>query len=188
MADLQQTRWDKLLRRTANIVGTGAIVTETLQEVFPVFDLEDAPAELQILGGTRLCFGGGTVTPPVGEAGRFQIFNPAGSGHIITVTSFNFSTITTSTMRYGITNQAIAAVATQRFADTRGVFTGLPVGSFNQVSSVALAPATGQSRILGSTPYILKDRKGLFVLAPGTGLEVGSNGTNIIVFCTFHWR
>jgi len=188
MADLQQTRWDKLLRRTANIVGEGAIVTNTLQEVFPIFDLEDPPAELQILGGTRLAFGGSTLGAVALQAGRFQIFNPAGSGHIITVTRFNFSALSTATVRYGIVNVPIATVGTQRFVDTRGVFTALPVGQVNQVTSVALAPATGQFRLLANTQGILDEPKGIFVLAPGTGLEVGLGTVNIVVQCVFHWR
>ncbi len=188
MADLQQTRWDKLLRRTANIVGEGAIVTNTLQEVFPVFDLEDPPAELQILGGTRLAFGGSTNAAVAAQAGRFQIFNPANSGHIVTVTSFYFTGQANGTVRYGIVNVALATVGTQRFADTRGVFTALPVGQINQVTSVALAPATGQFRVLSNAPGFFQDRKGIFVLAPGTGLEVGFNTVNIVTHCVFHWR
>jgi len=188
MADLQQTRWDKLLRRTANIVGEGAIVTNTLQEVFPVFDLEDPPAELLLLGGTRLAFGGGTLGSTVGESGRFQVFNPTGSGHIITVTLVNFTSRNSGTVRYGVVNQAIATVGTQRFADTRGVFTALPVGQFNQATSVALAPATGQWRTIANTPYVFENSKGLFVLGPGTGFEIGLAENNFTVHCVIHWR
>jgi len=188
MAAIQQTRWDKLLRRVASIVGEGAIVTETLQEVFPVFDLEDPPAELLILGGTRICFGAGVLGAVSGQASRFQLFNPDDSGYILICTKVLFSPSSNGIVRYGVVNQAIASVGTQRFADTRGRFTALPLGSINQTSSVALAPATGQYRQLGGTTLVLNEPKGLFVLGPGTGIEFGSANLNTVNSCTFHWR
>lgn len=188
MAGVQQTRWDKMLRRTANVVGEGAIVTETLQEVFPVFDLEDPPNELQRLGGTAIAFGGSTLAGVAAQAGRYQLFNPANSGHLITMVAVYFTVNGTSVVRWGIVNQAIASVGTQRFRDTRGVFTALPVGSINAVSSVALAPATGQVRTLTAVPWRMEEPKGLFVLAPGTGFEIGASALNTITHCTFDWR
>lgn len=159
-----------------------------IPELFPMIDVEDPPAELQILGGTRLAFGGSNLGSDVTFAGRFQIFNPAGSGAIITVTKFVYAHGLTSGIRWGVVNQAIATVGTERFADTRGNFTALPVGQINQLLSVALAPATGQTLSIGNTPFTLEDRKGLFVLAPGTGLEVGCAIINNVVRCTFFWR
>jgi len=186
--ELQQNRYDQLVRRSSGIIGPESKVGEVIPELFPMINVEEPPNELQILGGTRVCFGGGTNAAVAAVAGRFQVFNPANSGHIITVTDFIFSSSASSVVRYGIVNVAIATVSTQRFADTRGVFTALPVGSFNQVNSAALAPATGQYRSLSNTPSGLSDQKGIFVLAPGTGLEVGFALVNVITHCTFHWR
>jgi len=188
--ELQQNRYDQLIRRVGGIIGPESKVGEVIPELFPTIDLEDPPSELQILGGTRIAFGGGFVGGVAAQAGRFQIFNPPASGHLITVTSFNFThgAVASSIVRYGIVNVAIATVGTQRFADTRGVFTALPVGAINQVSSVALAPATGQFLLDDNTPGILQDRKGIFVLAPGTGLEVGMSVLNANAHCVFHWR
>jgi len=186
--ELQQTRYDQLVRRAGGIIGPGSKVGEVIPELFPTLDLEDPPAELQILGGTRICFGGSTQSSTASQAGRYQIFNPAGSGHLITVTQFIFSLAASAVVRYGLVNQAIATVGTQRFSDGRKDFTALPVGQVNQVTSVALAPATGQYRSAANDPTGLHDPKGIFVLPPGIGLEVGSNGLNVTNNCTFHWR
>jgi len=186
--ELQQNRYDQLVRRSSGIIGPESKVGEVIPELFPTIDLEDPPAELQILGGTRICFGGSTLVAVGGMAGRYQLFNPANSGHVITLTEFVFSASASIVVRYGVVNIVIATAGTQRFADTRPDFTGLPVGQVNQLSSVAQAPATGQFRILASTPGRMSDRKGLFVLGPGTGLEVGSNSNSVITNCTFHWR
>ncbi len=187
--ELQQTRYDQMVRRAGGIIGPGSKVGEVIPEMFPMFDLEDPPAELQVLGGTRMGFGGSTLAAVAAQAGRFQLFNPAGSGHIITVTMWSVQTTSgTHTVRYGVVNQAIATVGTQRFADTRGRFTALPVGQINAVTSVALAPATGQYRALGATPNLAHFNKGIFVLGPGTGLEIGTASVNTVVFGTFHWR
>jgi len=185
---IQQNRWDQLLRRAADLKGPGSKVNDALTELFPTFDVEHLPAELYLLGGTRLCFGSSTSTGAAGESGRVQLFNPVGSGKLLTVTSFIASAASITIIRFGVTLTPLAAVSTQLFRDTREIVPALPTGVIGGVSSVALAPATGQFRVLANTAKQIEDPNGIMVLAPGTGLEVGSSVNQIAMNCTFFWR
>jgi len=186
--EIQQTRYDQVVRRVGGIIGPGSKVGGVIPELFPMIDVEEPPTELLILGGTHAAFAGGTNAAVAGQAGRFSVFNPAGSGALITVTSFAFSSSSALTLRYGIVNIALPAVSTQLFVDTRRGITPRPLGQFGQTNSIALAPATGQLRIFSNVPHGLQSDKGIFVLGPGTGLEVGGSGFNAVTHCTFHWR
>ncbi len=44
--ELQQNRYDQLIRRVGGIIGPGSKVVEALGELFPVIDVENVPGEL----------------------------------------------------------------------------------------------------------------------------------------------
>lgn len=192
MTEIQQNRWDRLVRRAAGIVGGGSQVNDTLNELFPTIDVENMPAELLALSGTRVCFGGGFVASPAAEAPTMQIFNPVGSSMLMTVTrvivTHNFgSTI----VRWGIVPTALPDTGnTEVFRDTRlGLAaTALPAGQVRTQSAVALANATGQARTLANDPLQLDDENGLAVLIPGSGFEIGLAALNSIMNVVFYWR
>lgn len=187
--EIQQNRYDALLRRVGNLKGAGSKVSEVLAELFPMFDVENLPAELYILGGTDVCFGGTTITAAVAESGGIQLFNPAGSTKILTVTSVIVSMTANDTIRWGTTAIPLtAAVSTQRFRDTRRGITALPTGQIRQASAAALIGNSGRMRLLAHTPYALEDQNAAAVLAPGTGLDIGQTNTNTPFFVTFYWR
>jgi len=192
VTEIQQNRYDQLVRRVANIVAPGSMVNDTLNELFPTLDVENLPPELYILSGTSLAFGGGSVGPTAAQGSKMQLFNPVGSGQIITVTRALVSHATgLSTVRWGVTGVALASgFATQIFQDTRkGIGAdGIPVGGIFAQTSVALAPATGSVTFPADTPFYLENPDGLAVLAPGTGLDIGLGTVNIAITVTFWWR
>lgn len=189
MTELQQSRYDQLLRRVGDLKGPGSKVGEVLTELFPVFDVENLPAELYVLGQTDVCFGGTTITAAVGESGGIQLFNPADSSKIITLQSVIVSATATDTIRWGTTNIALTAgVGTERFRDTRRGITPAPIGQVRQESQVALIGNSGRARLLAHTPLILNDQNSAAVLAPDTGFEIGQTITNVPFFVTFYWR
>lgn len=187
-SDLQQTRYDQLIRRVGAIVGPGSKVAEALSELFPVIDVERVPGELLLLGGTNLCIGAANVTGAVGEVARIQLFNPAGSGKLLSVSSCLISTTATQAIRFATSLINLTSnIGTQVFRDRR--LTALrPTGQIRTDSTIALTDANGIFRVLGNTPWVLEDQNTVAVLPPGTGFEVGDSTTNTDLFVTFFWR
>lgn len=189
MNELQQNRYDTLLRRVGGLIGPGSKAGEILSEVFPMIDIEGIKGELQLLGQTYTCMGGGVITGDPGESPRAQLFNPADSNVLLTLTSVMVSHTATDIVRYGRRDIALAAsVDTQIFTDFRNPVANLPVGEINQLSSVALANATGQFRLLSNTPFYLKNSNDLAILPPNTGWEIGLVLATASLHYTFFWR
>jgi len=189
VTQIQQGRYDALLRRVADLKGPGSKVNDVLEELFPVFDVENLPEELYILMQTDLCMGGATLAGVASQSGRGQIFNPAGSGKIITVTQGGFSAVATSTIRWGRRDTPLTThFQTQIFRDTRHPAGNLPTGQIRGQTSVALANASGQTKTIANTDFALKDPNGLAVLTEGTGFEMGTDAGFQAVFFYFYWR
>jgi len=187
--EVQQTRWDRIIRRVSGSIGPGSRVSETISELFPMIDVENVPAELLILGGTRLAFGGGIVAAVAAEVSKAQLFNPVDSGHLITVTSAYLAPATGSIAIWGIgIIQFGALIGTQTFRDTRSLAPSLPVGSISQDTAVASVAATNQARVLANSTFKIEDPNALAVLAPGSGFEMGLATANVGLAYSFHWR
>lgn len=189
MYEVLQNRWDQLIRRVSASVGPGSRVSETLTELFPVIDVERVPGELLLLGGTRLSSGASQITGAAGQSGRLQVFNPAGSNQIITVTSVVVSTTANDQIRIATSNTALTTgVGTEIFRDRRLPLTGRPTGQIRSDSLVALADGHLLVRVLASDNFSLEDENGLAVLPPGSGYEVGSQTNQIALTVSFLWR
>jgi len=188
--EIQQNRYDRLLRRVAGIIGPGSKVSEVLTELFPVLDVESVPAELLILAGTNTAFGGGTITGAAAESPKAGLFNPAGSNTIITITDVYVVTSTSNVnVRWGLnTNELSGRIATERFTDTRNPFAQLPVAKVATESALALANATGQTRFDADTPFHLTGKNEVAMLRPGVGFEVGLQTVITTMWFTFYWR
>lgn len=187
--EVQQTRWDRLVRRVSGSIGPGSRVSETLDELFPVLDVESVPGELLILGGTAPCFGGGTLLALAGEVATAQLFNPLESGVLVTISSVHFATSLTTTITWGISfSQRGTVVSTQSFRDTRRLPPQLPVAQVSQDSAVAGPSATMQTRLLANTDLLLWDENGVAIIAPGQGFEIGMQNTAETIFYGFNWR
>lgn len=192
MTQIQQGRYDALLRRVGDLKGPGSKVNDVLEELFPMFDVENLPPELYILGLTDLCFGGGRSDGNATMAGRAQLFNPVGSGKILTLTTASFNSNTAGIVRWGRQDNPQAnRLTTELFRDTRkqrGAVLSLPVGQIRVETSVALANATGQTFFTASRPVVIKDENGVMVLTEGTGFEMGLGSNNTSGSFYFYWR
>lgn len=188
--DIQSDRYDKTLRRTGGIIGPGSKVAEVLPELFPMFDVENLPGELYLLGGTKLSFGGGSVVGVAAEHPRAQLFNPDSSGALVTITSVIASPRGGSaTMRWGLRSTEIGvAIDTQLLRDSRNLLPAQPIAVVRQETAVAVANGTGQARSLNDSPFYLTDPNGIAVLAPGTGFEIGHDSTASGMRYCFYWR
>ena len=187
--EVQQNRWDQLIRRVSASIGHASHVTETLTELFPVLDVERVPGELLLLGGTRLGQGGTQVTGAAGESGKAQVFNPADSNLLVTVTTLIVSTTANDTIRISTTNTELATgTGLENFRDRRLPITSRPAAQIRSESAVALADAHIRIRVISGESAILHDENGLAVLPPGSGYEAGSTANAIAISASFLWR
>jgi len=184
---IQQARYDGLMRRVGGLLGPGSKVSETLSEVFPIFDLENLPMELLFLAGWRSHFATQLVLTTVGETSRASIFNPAGSGRLVVLTDVYVAIRNTDDrLNAEVITTPFAAVQTsapQR--DTRGgadsaaKLSNLNTGNTNAFFVWWLE--SERTKHLWATG-------GLFVLAPGTGLDFGTTADARELDITFFWK
>jgi len=187
--EVQQTRWDRIIRRVSGSIGPGSRVSETISELFPMIDVERVPGELLLLGGTAICSGGGAIAALAANAPTAQLFNPANSGHLVTVTKIYVASQNTGVFRWGTTaTQRGTVITTQTFRDTRSLAPALPVAQVSTEAVVALADGTNQTVQLSNTNLTIDSPNSVAVLAPGTGLEIGHDELNGQFNFTFYWR
>jgi len=187
VTELQQNRYDALLRRVGDLKGAGSKVNDVLQELFPTIDVENVPGELLFLMGTRIGWGSSAIAPTAGKKPGIQLFNPAGSGHLITISTAYISGLGTVPITWGLTSLALATnTGVPRLRDSRTGATTIGVSQL-RTSPDAVSLNGGQIRIQANTTHTLTDGNSLCVLAPGTGLSiVGTVDTGMTV--TFMYR
>jgi len=188
VTELQQNRYDQLMRRVGDLKGPGSKVNDVLQELFPVIDVENVPGELLVLMGTRVGWVAASTSPGVGERGGIQLFNPAGSGHIITVTKVHVSVVPTMNITMGLASIAFPTfIDIALFRDGRILPSGSGVAQI-RTSLVATAKLSVFIRIIAGNTYEFSDPNGVCILGPGTGIEVVAGATNSGISCTYVYR
>ena len=191
MYEVQQTRWDRIIRRVSGSVGPGSRVSETISELFPMIDVERVPGELLILGGTRVAFGSHIFQADPGEFPIVQLFNPADSGNIAVVTKLLVMGAlgATVTIRWGPTLAQVGGLTgAETFRDLRMPLTARPVCQVSFLSSAGVGGGTMTMQTLSNVPLDISDENGVMILAPGTGLEVGIGSAASVLNAAFHWR
>jgi len=189
VTEIQQNRWDQLIRRVAGIVGGGSQVNDTLNELFPVIDVERVPGELLLLMGTDICVGATSRTGDAGEVPNIQLFNPVDSGKLITITQAIFSVDVETRVRLATTNIPLpTAVTTQVYRDRRHDITTRPTGSMRHESQVALVDAHFLILVLANTSFVMSDENGIVVLNPGSAFEASPTSAATTMRMTYFWR
>ena len=189
MAEIQQTRYDRLIRRVTGAIGPGSKVAEVITELFPMVDVERVPGELLKLSGTRLGFGGIRLPAVVAEAAKIQLFNPVDSGLLVTVTTILASVNANSEITLGLDTTLLPdgpGINVER--DTREGAFNQPTATILTLSDATAGPNFFPVLVLGRQPVTFRDENGLFILAPGTGVTVSSTNTDIALSAGFFWR
>ena len=187
--EIQQTRYDRIIRRVAGIIGPGSKVSEVITELFPVLDVERVPSELLLLGGTRVCVGEDQQTSGAATSPRVQLFNPVDSGILITVTQVIYTASLAGNVRMGSTETLLAAsVGTELFRDRRLTLGSRPAGQVFADSTLTQAPADWLFKSVANESLFIKDANDIAILPPGSGLEIGSGLQNLTIQVTFLWR
>lgn len=188
MTELQQNRYDQLLRRVGDLKGPGSKVNNVLADVFPTIDVENVPAELLLPQGSKLCMG--QMALAAGGAGNFgQIFLrvAAGTGIVATILQIHVTGAANATIFLGPTQNSLTPGGSRAFVDGRVFGEG----------TVAVIQGTNTNLAAGSTFYRLrtganqgaeiKRERGLAVVTPGTAFSVGPATANEIVQASFLW-
>lgn len=188
-SDLQTPRYDQLVRRVGGIIGPGSKVSEALSELFPVIDIERVPGELLLLGQTSLCVGSANITAAAAEKPRVQLFNPLGSGKLVSISTVVISSSSTQQIRWSSNNTALTnGVGTEVFRDRRLAGTSRPTAQIRTDSLAAITDAHGQYLSASNEPRFLDDENTVAVLPPGSGFEVGGVSNQTLILVTFFWR
>lgn len=187
MSEIQQNRYDQLLRRVADLKGPGSKVNDALGELFPMLDVENVPAELLLLSGSRLCMG--TALLGAGGAGNFGTIllrNSGGSGVIARLLEVNVVGASGSLV-LGPTQNSDVALGGEAFADTRvfGEGTALKIqgSNTNLVFGANFWTPTGAP----DAKYNWRPPAAISVITPGNAFSVGNATSNESLRVNFLW-
>lgn len=185
--DLQQARYDQLVRRVGGLYGGGAKVVEVLPEMFPVLELEDTTPELLALTGWRTGWQSTERLSGAANTSSSQLFNPAGSAQLVAITQLVFITNVTTNVQMEIVTVQIGTGVSGLFRDSRF---GVPRSTVAEASSLDGGAVGGGLRIFmtADEKFTIRDDNGIVVLAPGTGLSVGTTNNQIRLAVNYFWR
>jgi len=187
--ELNQNRYDQLIRRVGGLTGGGSKVSEVLGELFPVLEVENTAPELRLLGGTILGLGARQSGGTAAVFNQIQLFNPAGSGNLITVTACELSCNSTQIVEFGLVNAALGTqTSTQRPRDGRVNILTPILGQVRFGTSAGIAPSVGHMILVTNTGRLLENSDGLFVLPPGFGFQISGGIVNTSLNACFWWR
>lgn len=189
MTEIQQNRWDQLVRRVANVVGGGSQVGDTLNELFPVLDVESVPIELLALSRYQVAMGTSSFGALAANNNAHQLFNPAGSTSLLVLTTCIFHAGTSQNMRMAVSTTPLTTdVGNVVRRDTREGVTARVIGQNRAVQQAAGIAAHMIIRVEANVSYTLRDQNGLFVLFPGTGITLSTSVQNGATACGWWWR
>jgi len=189
MTEIQQNRWDQLVRRAANIVAPGSMVNDSLNELFPFIDVESLSLELQYLATWRPAFASHSHAASVGNFGLTQIFNPADSGMLLVVTRIDSRIAADAILRFVLADTPITTFGiVGQLRDTRTGIDDRPVGQVRFATQAGGLTFEGQVFLLANVNHTFEDAKGLFVLRPGTGVTFAASVNNTATMHNFFWK
>jgi len=187
VTELQQNRYDQLLRRVGDLKGAGSKVNDVLQELFPTIDVENVPGELLFLMGTRIGWAGTSKAATAGKKAGIQLFNPLGTGMLITVSSVLISPNSIAQLNVGLVSIALGTnTGIPRLRDGR-VGVGPSGVSELRTSADATAPVGLVIRSNANSATTLQDGNSVCVLAPGIGIVV-VGAVDLVFAVSFNYR
>ena len=186
--ELQTDRYSQMIRRAGAMIGPGGRVVEALTELFPVIEMESAPPEILALGGWRVAWGASERPPNVATTTRHQLFNPAGSGVIASVTQVVLRVTASGFIAGGVEDTQIGGTPVRGlFRDGR--FGGARETTLTTEHVDAGSAASGfRVRLDANEHEAFRDDNGLVVLPPGFGFTLASDVVNQRLSVCWFWR
>lgn len=186
--ELQQNRYDQLVRRVGGIIGPGSKVNEALSELFPVLEVEDTVPELMALAGWSMAFQSTERPAVAGQNSATNLLNPPNSGVLIALTQVIIRSSVSPTvvqMEPNVSSNGGPQVP-GLFRDTRF---GVARNSTGKVSSVDNQAVGGGLRLhIGTEPLSIRDDNGIAVLTPDTSFRIGTVTNNVVLTVNYFWR
>lgn len=165
------------------------MVNDALAELFPTIDVENMPLELFALMGTNVAMAGTRLTASVGDNNLHQLFNPAGSGHLVTIQRMYFFADNTSLHRLAITATALTTdVGNVVRRDTRNGVAALSIAESRTVQQAAGIAGHQEIFLQADTIFQMEDTNGIITLFPGTGLTFGTTVFNTVTVANWQWK
>jgi hypothetical protein len=185
--EIQQNRYDQLVRRVAGIIGPGSKVAQVITELFPMIDVENLPSELLILSGTSTAFRSTDIMATPGSENASQLSNPEDSGKIITITQLVFSISIDATVN--ITRAFPLLSGSNGFGEFRDSRSGAgpSVGNTRVQQGVVINPGITFA-MQANEIQSLRDDNDVAVLVPGDSLTVGTLGLAARLIVIYFWR
>jgi len=188
--EVQQTRWDRIVRRVSGSIGPGSRVSETLTELMPVLDIERVPAELFALGGTHIAQG---FSVENGVAANFQqsmLLNPVNSNALITLTSISVFSDFDQSFDLGVTQNVFTNnnPTNVAFTDGRLFAASVPVGQVRDGISLVRGVSFYNLRANTTESQFYQPPDAVAVLSPGTAYSVGASVVNTLILVAYTWR
>lgn len=187
--DLQQARYDQLLRRVGGLYGGGSKVVEVLPELFPVIEVENTTPELLLLNGWRLAWQNIEQAATAAQTSVVSLTNPIGSGILAAVEELDLRVDTADeNIQMEVTNTLLTSAA------IRGLFRDARLGGTRatacELRNDPNVPTGAGLRIRLQNNVVthLAPRNGICVLSPGTALQIGMVGTNQRLAVNYYWR
>jgi len=188
VGEIQQGRYDRLLRRTTAQVGPGSKVGNALEDLFPTIEVENTPSELLRAVGWTLGAGQSIIVPAAGTKAVIQLFNPPGSGHLITLTHLMVSVSVNGSINMGPSFAALTGTSTAgQQRDTRDEVLSETVGLIQEQDDALIANLQNVILLLNQT-FQITDSNDIAVLAPGTGWRLGAAAIDVALRISFLWR
>lgn len=187
--ELQQNRYDQIMRRVGDMKGPGSKVSEVIPELFPMIDVERVPGELLALDRRVLGMGSFSVLAGAGQFPKIALFNPVGSGLLVTITNIVLASTNNTGMVMALTSTPLGtAITTVIPRDTRHGITTLPTATMSQEISPGAINFDFIANVLANQSIFLHDENGVFVLAPGSGVIASTDAAAIRATASFRWR
>lgn len=186
--EVQQTRWDRVVRRVTGSVGPGSRVSESISELMPVMDIERVPAELLILGGTQVVMGSSRAGAVAATFPHVSVRNPLESGNILTISSVQLFSTASQLLNIALSENVLPVAGTQEIRDGRRGVTSEPVGRSEIDNPLVVGPAGGTLRLQALEPFLWFDPNGIAVLPPGISLIISANQVNTSLEAGWLWR
>lgn len=186
--ELQQHRYDALVRRVGDLKGSGSKVAEVLTELFPVIDVENVPTELLLLLGTRIAMGR-TFLAAGGATffNRAHLHNPVNSGVIATVLQVHVATAVVQDIRFGPT-QNVATVRSQVAVSDLRLFPQAPTLQIQADNNLLIAGVGFFSlRDDGVAGVSWIPPRGMAVLSPGSSFSATPSVDNTEQVTAWLW-
>jgi len=188
LTELQQNRYDQLLRRVGDLKGPGSKVNDALTELFPTIDVENVPIELLFLAGTRIAQGFTNIGPTAAVLSASALQNPAGSGQLVRLKRVAVFSDTAQLISGGPTTTLLGANGAKRLTDTRAGTTLSPTANVQLETRATVVANFFHIRVDGTNTVFWSPDDGIAVLAPGTSYAFTANVVNTSLDISYEWE